>query len=365
MAITTNSDKKEIQQEIIATAEAKVKNEIEVPAGYIKIELSTKGKVGAPAVFHMRNFTTEDLMDLALTDEQEIPIQVVKKMQEIIWEPEEVCDVKKFHEKEVTEALFILYKTFYSSMLPEVDWELTDEDKEYLAEKNGGKESLEYKQKLAAYESGEWKEKWTINLDNIKTYDIPDKFKTVAHIEKKVSKFNYDYSLPKYGDVLILRQFIDTIYKEKDKKFATTKENIIRKHQLDQDFRAGKIGYNGSKIYIPENELKEFNEYEREKTVFATKCLKALHLEKVNGEDVSNLSLQKRLEIIEGPEFDHASFRQASEGLNNLKFGLIEDIDGFDPILRKQVKVHYTFRVPTLLQAIRDNDSDQTVITFE
>lgn len=357
MAISSITDEK------LKEANKVVVNNNTVPSGYITIELSTKGKVGAPAVFHVRNFTTEDLMDLALTDENEIPFQVIKKLQDIIWEKD--CDVKQFHEKEVIETLFILYKTFYSTTLPDVNWELTEDDKKFLAANYGGENTIKYKERINAYNNGKWVEKWSIDLEKIKTYDIPDDFKTRVHVVKKQTQFTYDYGIPRYGDVLILHDFIDVLYKEQDKRWAAIKEQVTKKNQLDNAFKNGSSEIDGSRIFIPENELKEYKAYEKDKALFATKCLKALHLLSVNGKDVTNLTLQERLKIIENPEFDHATFRQATELLNNLKFGLIEDIDGFDPILRKKVKVHYSFRILTLLQAIRDNDSDQSIITFE
>lgn len=351
------------EQEAIAAAEAEKLQE--VPSSYLKIELSTHGKVGAPALFHVRNFNTEDLMDLALTDQNDLPIQVVKKLQDIIYEPVEECDVKKFHEKEVVETLFIIYKTFYTPVLPEIAWELTDEDKAQIAVECGGKDTDAYQGRMRAYENGDWKPVWDINLNKVEAYDIPDDFKTRCHIVKKNTGFTYDYELPKYGDVLILRDYLDLVFKEKDKKWAAIKEQMQTKMQMDQDFKSGKSKFSGSRVYIPESEQKAYKEYEKEKTVYATKCLKALHLVKVNGQDVTGLTLDQRLQLVENPEFDHATFRQATDALNNLKFGLKEEVDGIDPILHKKVKVNYSFRVFTLLQAIRDNDTDQASITFE
>lgn len=354
-----------ITREQEAEAAEQVEELQKVPSGYIKIELSSQGKVGAPACFHVRNFNTEDLMDLALTDQADLPIQVVKKLQDIIWEPVEECDVKKFHEKEVVETLFIIYKNFYTHVLPEIPWELTDEDKAQIAVECGGKDSDAYQARMQAYEKGDWKPVWDINLDKVETYDIPDDFRTNCHIVKKASGFTYDYSLPKYGDVLILRDYLELVFKEKDKKWSAIKEQMQTKMQMDQDFKSGKSSVSGSRIFIPESEQKAYKEYEREKTVYATKCLKALHLVKVNGQDVTGLTLDERIKLVENPEFDHVTFKQATEALNNLKFGLKEEVDGIDPILHRKVKVNYSFRVFTLLQAIRDNDTDQATITFE
>ena len=39
----------------------RAKNLASVPPGYIEVALSTKGRVGAPAIVHVRNFTVGEL----------------------------------------------------------------------------------------------------------------------------------------------------------------------------------------------------------------------------------------------------------------------------------------------------------------
>src|SRR5574344_957288 len=77
------------------------------PAGYIPIRLSTLGRVGAPALFHIRNFSTRDLMKISLTDEEDVPAQVLELLKDLIWE--EDVDVETFHEEEIIETLVLLY----------------------------------------------------------------------------------------------------------------------------------------------------------------------------------------------------------------------------------------------------------------
>lgn len=355
MAYTTDKDK------MLSTAREVERNE-DIPSGYFEINLSTHGKVGAPASFHIRNFTTEDLMDLAITDQEELPSQVIKKLQDLIWEKD--CDIKKFHEREVIETLFIIYRDYYSDKLPGVKWELTEEDKEKIAKDSGGDGTDEYKRKMWAYDNDKWKPIWDIDLNSFDFYEVPDDFKTTAEV-KKPSGFTFEYTLPKYGDVLTLKEFIKVYFRESDKRFAHTKEQVTNKNQMKQAFFEGKSMDDGSRIYIPESEYEEYKEYQKEKVVFSTKAMKALHVKSINGEDVSNLPLEKKMELVENPEFDHASFRQVSAVLDKLEFGIKPQTTGFDPILRKKVNVDYSFSVFALIQALRDNDSDKTVITLK
>ena len=160
MAFTDTPEKR---AEVVAAEKAAAKK-LEIPAGYMEIRLSTKGKLGAPEVFHVRNFTTEDLMDLSATEQSEIPIQVINCLQGIIWEPD--CDVKKFHENEVVETLFRIYKEYFNTVLVDMPWKMTDEDKEFLKKQFGGAQSPDYLNRIAAYETEEWVPRWDIDLDS-------------------------------------------------------------------------------------------------------------------------------------------------------------------------------------------------------
>ena len=49
-----------------------------IPPGYISINLSTKGKLGAPKEFHIRNFKMKDIMALSLTEQSDLPERIVQ-----------------------------------------------------------------------------------------------------------------------------------------------------------------------------------------------------------------------------------------------------------------------------------------------
>ena len=76
---------------------------VNAPPGYINITLSTRGKVGAPESFWIRNFIPEDLAVLATTPENDMPIKVVETLDKMIGNPDpnNIIAVKNFHEKEV------------------------------------------------------------------------------------------------------------------------------------------------------------------------------------------------------------------------------------------------------------------------
>ena len=102
-----------------------VQNTQTVPPGYVAINLSTKGKLGAPKEFHIRNFKMKDIMALSLTEQGDLPERVVQVLNDMILED---VDVSNWHEKEVEETLVYVYMTFFEPTIKNVPFVVTDED---------------------------------------------------------------------------------------------------------------------------------------------------------------------------------------------------------------------------------------------
>ena len=110
--------------------------------------------------------------------------------------------------------------------------------------------------------------------------------------------------------------------------------------------------------------MDDFRAYEEKKARFATKCVKALHLKSIDGQDVSGLKLEERLAYADDPRLDHNTFAQVNEIYDKMQIGVNENIKALDPYTHKVVDIKYPFRVFTLLQALRNNKSDGTTIEF-
>ena len=96
-----------------------------IPPGYIPVNLSTKGKLGAPKEFHIRNFKMKDIMALSLTEQSDLPERVVQVLNDMIFED---VDVSNWHEKEVEETLVYVYMTFFDPVIRNVPFIVTDKN---------------------------------------------------------------------------------------------------------------------------------------------------------------------------------------------------------------------------------------------
>ena len=181
-----------------------------IPIGYMTVELSTKGKFGAPKVFHVRNFKTEDLIGLAIEDEDKMQEAAADMLQSLIFEKD--VDVKKFHQKEVVETFLRLYRRYYQNVLKNLPWELTEEDKEIIAKEEGGKDTDSYRRRLAAIKRGDEKQFFDIDLKQVDYYEIPDNVTGTVRVTQKDPEtgkdFVVEYTYPRYGDTILLKKFI-------------------------------------------------------------------------------------------------------------------------------------------------------------
>ena len=332
-------------------------------AGYIAMELSTQGLLGAPKVFHIRNFDSTDILKLALSEDEDLPKKVSEMLDQLIQEDD--VSVADFHEKEVIETLVRLYKSFYASSIKNVDFNLEEEDFEFLREK--------YKNDLTAYQTmindlrdGNWKPKFDIDLDLIETYDIDaETFKSDVTIVNTRTNFSCAFTWPRYGDVLALKDFINVNFKLRDKQFAKLKE--IYQFRKSEENRLRK-GENVNLAKIPdlgEDDRKKLIEYETEKAVFSAKALKALHLKNINGIDLTEMNLKERMTYANDPRLDYTLMKKVNEYYANMKVGLIDEITIFNPIKEAVEKRKYTFRLLDLFQAIKLYEADELVIRPE
>jgi len=347
----------------VANVAQEVKEEHEVPSGYITIELSTQGLVGAPKLFHTRNFDTADLMNLALSEDEDLPEKVAKMLDNLILEKN--VSVMDFHEKEVVEFLVRLYQAFYSNTLKEVDFPWDKDDIEFLKKQYGGDTSVDFQTRYADLRQGREKPKVDIDLATVETYDLdPSTFKTNLIITKK-DGFKVGFSFPRYGDVIVLRNFIQQEYRQRDKEFANMKEVLKFREDAKKRVRDGEdIAFNRIPN-IPDIEKDKFKQYETEKAVFTVVAIKALHLINFEGNNISEMPLKDRMDLAKDPRLDYNVSKLMDEFYKKMTICLKEKINMHNPLKGVVELRDYSFRLVDILQAVKLYESDEYSVDFE
>jgi len=356
---------KQEEEKALEKAREEYNNKFNCPDGFIEVRLSTRGRIGAPSIFHIRNFSTEDVMNLNLTEQQERPIKLIKILQGLIYEKE--VDIGRFHQKEVIELLLLMYECFYTTIFANQTWSLTEEDWKFLEEESGGKDTEMFRNKKRALDNGSWKPVFDIDISkDIEYHEISDNIKVNAKVQRKYGNklFTATFSLPRFGDIIILKSFVESMYREKDKQFARLTEIVKFRKECEEKIRQGENIKLDQIPSIPKTEEDKLREYETEKSLFIFRATVALYLIELDGESLIDVPLEKRVQLAQDPRLDFSTFQQVQEFFDKLEFGMKEEITVRDPILNKVVKRKYPFRLDDLLSAMGTTRPAETTVSF-
>lgn len=315
-----------------------------IPPGYIPVNLSTKGKLGAPKEFHIRNFKMKDIMALSLTEQNDLPERIVQVLNDMILED---VDVANWHEKEVEETLVYVYMTFFDPVIRNVPFIVTDEDKKYLIENN----QLDV---LSDLESGKWKPTTDIDmLNGVDTYDISDDFNSKITITNKKTKFFVTFDYVKYGDQITIKKWINSYFKEKESTFDRYKKTVEFNNSL-----LSKVTVDPSVIdkviKIDQEDEHNYNEFVSEKLQVLTDIVKIISIVNYNGQDVSNMSLSEKYELMSNDaRIDVGMINKLTARQSKYKFGIKPDVKMKNPITKGVSSRPFTFRLPVIISAIQ------------
>lgn len=332
-----------------------------VPPGYIEIRLSSKGKYGAPALFHIRNFSVEDLVHLAVANDEDLAQRTIEFLNGVIWED---IDVSDFHQNEVIETLLILYTQYFNGQaLTNLDWEPSDEDKDFLIEKYG---EVQGQNRIDSLESGEWKPKYDIDLRQLTYYnEDPETFKTVARITGR-DNFSCVYSWPRYGDIVKVQKYAKIVFKDRDKQFERLEAIIKRHNEAEADYKKGRAVDLSRVGDVTKEDKEKVKQYEEEKLNFMTVCMRAIQLQEIRGVNISEMDMSERIRYAQDPQLDFATYKAIQKAFNDeVKIGPKPSFKVLDPIKEEYVTRDVNFPIYDIISAIRDSDPVGVTIHFE
>lgn len=338
----------------LAKAERVTKAEVQVPPGYIAIELSTKGKVGAPPRFHVKNFNTKTILNLAIADERELPFKIVPVLNELIFE--EGVSVADFHEKEIIETLVRIYHIFFSPTV-EVIYPVRDDDIEHLKATLPEGEYLERKQAL---ETGSWSPRIVVDISSLETEELSDDFTPNAHVRKKDGSFEAEFGFPRFGDALAIKRWSDDIFGEEEAKLSHIQTAMEIKNEMIRDFKKGRTASLVGLPDISKSDEQRYREFYEQKAEALVNAVRAASLLSLDGADVSTLSLSEKAKLIhEDGRFDIRVAQKIDKHFESLRFGLKSNVPCVSPVSGKSVERRVSFRLVDILQAIHLYEDDE------
>lgn len=313
-----------------------------IPAGYITINLSTKGKLGAPATIHVRNLKVRDVISLSTTDNTNLPSRLITVLNDIIYED---VDVANWHEKEVEELMVYIYANFYSRKLNDLPYTVTAEDKEFL--RNQGETGVEIVKDI---EDGKFKPTFSVDLINdLDTYDLDDNFISDIKITNKNTGFHVTFSYVKYGDRLAIKRWLDKKYANEEKRFAKIKSQIEFNNELI--LQKGNLD---NLIVLDTAESESYKEYINRYLQDSAEIARIISIVDYNGQDVSKMSLEEKYNLIgDDPQIDYGMISKLTKRQNKNLFGIKPEVRIINPITHQTELRRFSFRIPTLVQALQ------------
>ncbi len=351
---TTAKEKLEKVSEDLQKLESSAKD---IPVGYLRMELSTKGLLGAPKVFHVRNFDTREIVELSITATSELPLKLANILDSLILE--EDVSINEFHENEVVELLVKLFAIFYDQTV-ELDFPWNDEDIAFL-ENQGDTHKIEL------LKSKTWVPKAMVDLTKLNFYETDEKtLKKVVELTSKKTGFKIKFSYPKFGDVLVVKKYMDTIFKENDETIKSIQKRLeIRKKLFEDAERAGKEINSNVLPYVSKEEVELYTKHEMDKALFAVDLVRAQHLVGFEDEDLSNTPMSEKISYISDPRVSHTITQTVEKEFKKMKFGVDPNVKVINPITQKPCTRRFLFRIMDLLSAVSELDSDEYDVGYE
>lgn len=368
MNITPASSENDSLNDSILLAKMKeVEAQTKIPAEYVEVRLSTRGLAGAPEVFHIRNMKTKDMISLAMISEEELPEKVLQLLQTLIYEKD--VNVMHFHEQEVIETLLILYLSFYSANLEDVDFPVQQSDLDWLKEHNTPEE---YEEKIAALKDGRWKPKVTINLKtDVETYDIdPKTFKSTITVKSKKTGDRIVCGYLYYGDVVVLKHWIRSVFAEQDAKYALLKVKVEKKRAMLDKYKNNEPVDLTNLPVIPQKLEDEYDEYLKRKVEMLTEAVRILPVLKINDTDYSQMDITEKYQALkDDPRIDLNLGKIMDKFYDSQKFGIKPQVRMTNPITGEKTMMvdgkevpftrDYSFQPVLILQAIQSSSDNE------
>lgn len=334
----------------LSESEKFVDKKSQVPAGYLEVQLSTKGKVGAPALIHVRNFKVSEIVTLSMSDSKEIPIRLIEILNDMILED---TDVSNWHESEIEEMMLYIFMTFYRDTLEDIPFIYDDKDVEFLENSPNGETLLE------DLKSGKWVPKVSIKIsDQVETYDLPEKFNPRITIRNKKTGFYVTFDYIKYGDQVVIRQWMDSFFREEEAKFERIKKALEYNRGIMNQLSNSPQALD-KLLPIDKDEEDAYREYLVKRAQVITDVSQIVSIVDFNGEDVSNLSVGQKYErLADEACIDFGLISSLNEKQAKQKFGIKPEISVLDPITNEVVKRPISFRITSIIQAMQLSGND-------
>lgn len=290
-----------------------------IPAEYIPVKLSSVGKLNAPSVIHVRDYTFQEALSLSEISEENETEVIIGILNSVIFED---FDAGILHKNDVLEILMTIQGTWYSKKLEDMPYYINPD--------------LDYTEINKLTNIG----KVDIPFSLLKTYPLKEEVKlpiTIKYLDKEVK-----FVLPKVENEVIATKLVSSKYAQEENELSEIKKKIDQKTQSYE-------------------EMKIYEKFLRNKTEDFLKINQALTIDSYNGKKLE--TLEEKLEII--PKLSLSLLKKYTDTIEtHFKFGIDPTITFFSDEIKDNVTRRFDFRALHFLSSMEQTDNTGFDVSF-
>ena len=309
---------------------------------YIPIRLSSQGKLDAPDVVYVRNFTGEDALNLSLAGEEDSLECLIGCLNNMVYGG---FDCYYFSENDVEEIMMNILGNFWTPMLSSYRYPYEENELDRI-------DDVRKKRIL----NGEEVPTIDIIIKDLKTKVLPDNFKEPISITLFGSTVKF--ILPRIKHLMVAKEYVENKYGTQDNKFNYFEKDLDYNSKLDQDPNKSNL----APRTIDSEMLKEYKLYQKNKLSDFLKVKQAQLIKQVDSKKFSDdISEQVKAYGDIGLHFWKA-YKEIVD--QKLEYGLVKDIEVVSPITGNKVIRRFQFRYVDFLSSLDSQGTTEYSYVF-
>lgn len=313
-----------------------------VPANYIPVKLSSMGKLSAPNIIHVRNYSGEEALKLSTMDETNSLQLLIDVIDNLIFED---FDAEMLNENEVEELMLNIYINWWNTRI-EYPYEWTEEELEESDLTPERKENIR---------NGKDIPKVSINIADIKTTPIMKQFQEPIIIEYHGSK--YYFRLSRVKDMIEAKNYVTEKYINEENQFSKIKKDIEYNNRIEDSITPVQERPIDQKLY------RAYQEYLRQRALDFEKISQMSKVLKIDNKEIKTID-DKIKHYVDIPSNIWVKFNNIVD--KSIQFGVNPKLNVKSPITNKTVTRRFQFQVLELIPTMElPDDSEYTVLFGE
>lgn len=310
-----------------------------IPADYIPVKLSSMGRLNAPAILHVRDYSGKDALELSLATQNSNVFfrRLVDVLNNVVFEG---FDCAYLHEFELEEILLNITGNFITPTLQGYPYPYTDE--EYNSMDDDRKKRIIKGQESLTVD---------IPIGSIKTVPISADFFEPISITNKAG-LEIQFRLPRINDYFVAEDYVEKKYAEQEQNFSYVEKIFAIVNEEERDLKIAAIA---------RETLRDYQKYvsDRGLDYIAAKQSQLIvkYGPKVLDDPEEKIKLYSEISMMYWKEYNRTCD-------NQLKFGVEHDVKMISPITKEEVTRRCQFRPMDYLSPDDTPNSGEYVVHF-